>query len=51
MIVLPPLVIAALSFIIYLSCKMNLNRFTAALLMAIYIAYVAFTYVQLADEE
>ena len=50
-IVLPPLVIAIASFFIYLSCGMNLNRFTAFLLLSIYIGYVVFAYVFTGTEE
>lgn len=50
-IVLPPLLISIASFIIYLSCGMNLNRFTASLLISIYIGYVVFAYIFTGTEE
>ena len=50
-IVLPPLLIAIASFIIYLSCGMNLNRFTAFLLLSIYVGYVVFAYKYTGTEE
>ena len=51
MIVLPPLLITLASFLIYLSCNMNLNRVTASLLMSIYIGYVVFAFITVGTEE
>ena len=44
MVILPPLICTVLSFAIFSVQKMNLNRFSACLLVGIYFSYIHYNF-------
>ena len=51
MVILPALVCTVLSFAIFMACKMDLNRFSACLLMSIYFFYIYYNFTAFGDDE
>ena len=51
MVILPALICTVLSLIIFMAQKMDLNRFSACLLVFIYFGYIYYNYLTFGDSD